>query len=361
MLSKLVLSAFREYAESESRIAIVGQNVISFTTALSLLERNSSLQIDLYPEENPESPVFWNIPVLQRVENLVQRKWSVASFEHFQSLYRQRSGINDDVNLLSGYVLSTNLTKLVREEEANMDLAYNIHHLRINEMLQFPTQKEQTYLFGLHYTTYTVNPKNYMNYLLQQLREFSNVRLQKTPVKKLLQLYDDYDIIVNCDTNRPGILANDGDDKKFVKHRQTFLELDANYMKHFLIKNFDTFIVPALDNTFVVYYERLDKGEVEDAGAKDNILDRVYELQPSLKSAALLRLWYRVYYLRQPGPRVEMTTLCHPAPKNSSFCLESGSKVLQIMHNYDGDAYNFETAWGRAKHVADLLLGLSKN
>lgn len=44
-----------------------------------------------------------------------------------------------------------------------------------------------------------------------------------------------------------------------------------------------------MESTFAVFHERFDKTDVEDASAKNNILDRVYELQPSLKVPKLIR------------------------------------------------------------------------
>ena len=66
-------------------------------------------------------------------------------------------------------------------------MVYNFHHLRISEMRQFVPQKEESHLFAVHYTTYSVVPKQYSLYLKKQLENY-DVKFEDQVITALSQV-----------------------------------------------------------------------------------------------------------------------------------------------------------------------------
>ncbi|VDD96954.1 unnamed protein product [Enterobius vermicularis] len=144
-------------------------------------------------------------------------------------------------------------------------------------MRQFVPQKEESHLFAVHYTTYSVVPKQYSLYLKKQLENYD--------VKFEDQLFYDYEVIVNCAITNPGILAADGDSRTFKKHRKSFVEVDTKNLHHFLSKGFDTYVIPHTNSVFAGLHETVTDDEAlrTEEQNSDLVLNRAVEYQPSLK------------------------------------------------------------------------------
>lgn len=148
------------------------------------------------------------------------RAYGKRSFPRYTKLFREY-GPACGVNLLSGHILSTNLTELVEQvllfflskicfflnwkkfiffvrnqrgsgpnqhffehipfsrfsritkiiikDEIYGDVVYNFHYLRENEMQQFTDQDENGRVFAVHFTTYTTEGSKYVPWMKKQL------------------------------------------------------------------------------------------------------------------------------------------------------------------------------------------------
>ncbi|VIO96972.1 Uncharacterized protein BM_BM2804 [Brugia malayi] len=335
-------------------VAIIGEGSSGVSSALALIERDPSLNITVFHNVPFEQTVSFGPAGLFRIDTFQNRAYGKRSFNRYAKLFREYGGEISGVNLLSGYILSTNLTELVEQDEIYGDIVYNFRYLRENEMQQFANQGEIDRVFAIHFTTYTTEGGKYIPWMKKQLLA-KGVRFIQRHINTVKDLFDEFDIIVNCAGLNGGKVAGDGDDKNMFPIRGIIFEVNATWHKHFLYKRFDTFSIPTTDKVFIGSVKQNGRYDLEITPAdRNDILNRYYRLQPAIKGAAILNEWSGLRPGRKGGIRLEMTTIRFPAPK---FKETSNEKIVKIVHNYGHGGHGLTLGWGCAETVADLITG----
>ncbi|VDM15503.1 unnamed protein product [Wuchereria bancrofti] len=109
-------------------------------------------------------------------------------------------------------------------DEIYGDIVYNFRYLRENEMQQFADQSEIDHIFAIHFTTYTTEGGKYIPWIKKQLLA-KGVRFIKRHINTVRDLFDEFDIIVNCAGLNGGKVAGDGDDKNMFPIRGIIFEV----------------------------------------------------------------------------------------------------------------------------------------
>ncbi|VDM98385.1 unnamed protein product [Thelazia callipaeda] len=362
------------YRTEGKNVAVIGEGAAGISSALALIERDPSLNITIFYDVPFEKIVSYGPAGLFRIDTLENKVYGKRSFPRYAELFRKYGGEVSGVNLVSGHILSTNLSELFLQDEIYGDIVYNFRYLREDEMKQFAEQNETDPVFAIHFTTYTTEGGKYIPWMKQQLLS-KGVPFVKRHIKTVKDLYNDFDVIVNCAGLNGGKVASDGDDRNMFPIRGIILEVvkfiidsfkfkfgfvNATWHKHFLYKGFETFSIPTTDKVYI--------GSVKQAGRYDleiteqdrsDILGRYYLLQPAIKNSTILSEWSGLRPGRKGGVRLEMTTIRFPASKLRNA---THSKIVKIVHNYGHGGHGLSLSWGCAETVADHILGsVNKN
>lgn len=349
----LILLSIR--VNAQKKVAVIGEGVIGVSSALALLERDPSLIITVFHDIPFEKTVSWGPAGLFRVDAIEDRAYARRSFARYAKIFREVGGSESGVNLLSGHILSTNLTELVHQDEIYGDIVYNFHYLREEEMKQFAPQSEG-HMFAIHYTAYTTEGGKYVPWMKKKLVA-KGVKFVQREINSLKELYPDFDVIVNCAGLNGGRIAGDGDDVNMVPSRGIIFEVNATWHKHFFFKGFTTFTIPTTEKVFIGTVKQENRRDLEITKEdSDDILGRYYKLHPAIKSSSILGGWAGIRPARKGGIRLEMTTVRFPAPSAKG---SGDEKIVQIVHNYGHGGHGFAVSWGCAEVVADLVVGNS--
>ncbi|VDK51814.1 unnamed protein product [Anisakis simplex] len=344
-------------SSSTKRVAVVGQGVIGVSSALALIERDPHLNITVFYDIPFEETVSYGPAGLYRIDSLDDRAYAKRAFARYAKIFRDLPASETGVNLVSGHILSNNLTALVEQDEIYGDIVYNFHYLREDEMQQFALpENDSSHTFAIHYTAYTTEGGKYVPWMKKQLLD-KGVRFVQKRLSNLNELYNDFDVIVNCAGLNGGKLAGDGDERNMFPIRGIIFEVNATWHNHFLFRDFITFSIPTTDKFFIGSVKqggRYDLGITQTD--RDDILGRYYKLEPTLKDAAILNEWSGLRPGRHGGVRLEMTTLRFPVPTNSTN-QNNGERIVQIVHNYGHGGHGFSISWGCGEVVADLVVG----
>ncbi|KHN72666.1 D-aspartate oxidase 1 [Toxocara canis] len=342
---------------SSKRVAVVGEGVIGVSSALALLERNPHLNMTVFFDTPFETTVSYGPAGLYRIDSIDDRPYAKRAFARYARIFRELPASETGVNLVSGHILSNNLTALVEQDEIFGDIVYNFHYLREDEMQQFALPENENHVFAIHYTAYTTEGGKYVPWMKKQLLN-KGVRFVQRRLSNLNELYSDFDVIVNCAGLNGGKLAGDGDDRNMYPIRGIIFEVNATWHHHFLFRDFTTFSIPTTDKVFVGSVKQVGRYDLEiTQNDRDDILGRYYKLQPTLRGAAILNEWSGLRPGRYGGIRLEMTTLRFPVPRTRSSLQSGGERVIQIVHNYGHGGHGFSVSWGCAEVVADLVFG----
>ncbi|KAM3720781.1 D-aspartate oxidase [Dirofilaria immitis] len=343
-----------EEIHKRTSVAIIGEGTAGTSSALALMERNPKLNITVFYDVPFEKTVSYGPAGLFRIDTLQNRAYGKRSFHRYAKLFREYGGEISGVNLLSGHILSTNLTELVEQDEIYGDIVYNFHYLRENEMQQFADQGENRRVFAIHFTTYTTEGGKYVSWMKKQLVA-KGVRFIQRHINTVRDLFDEFDIIVNCAGLNGGKVAGDGDDKNMFPIRGIIFEVNATWHKHFLYKGFETFSIPTTNKVFIGSVKQAGRYDLEITPAdRIDILNRYYRLQPAIRGAAILDEWSGLRPGRKGGVRLEMTTIRLLTSKISGTGSE---KIVKIVHNYGHGGHGLTLSWGCAETVADLIVG----
>ncbi|MCP9260287.1 D-aspartate oxidase 1 [Dirofilaria immitis] len=339
-----------EEIHKRTSVAIIGEGTAGTSSALALMERNPKLNITVFYDVPFEKTVSYGPAGLFRIDTLQNRAYGKRSFHRYAKLFREYGGEISGVNLLSGHILSTNLTELVEQDEIYGDIVYNFHYLRENEMQQFADQGENRRVFAIHFTTYTTEGGKYVSWMKKQLVA-KGVRFIQRHINTVRDLFDEFDIIVNCAGLNGGKVAGDGDDKNMFPIRGIIFE--HIFLKMALMLRTFFFRIDGGSWYFAttVATNKVFIGSVKQAGRYDleitpadriDILNRYYRLQPAIRTGS------------KGGVRLEMTTIRLLTSKISGTGSE---KIVKIVHNYGHGGHGLTLSWGCAETVADLIVG----
>uniref|UniRef100_A0A915E340 FAD dependent oxidoreductase domain-containing protein n=1 Tax=Ditylenchus dipsaci TaxID=166011 RepID=A0A915E340_9BILA len=169
------------------KVAVIGQGVIGFSSALAIKQNFPSAKITLFSDRKFEDTCSFGPAGLFRLDNLADREWAKATFEWFAELEKKYSP--EETALLD------------IQAKAYGDIVYNFHWLTDRERNSlFPNPSKH----AIHYTAYASEGRRYVPWLRKQLSLLKGIQYQELDENK-------FDCIVNCAGLNGGKLAGDDD------------------------------------------------------------------------------------------------------------------------------------------------------
>ncbi|XP_061551787.1 D-aspartate oxidase [Phycodurus eques] len=322
------------------KVAVVGAGVVGFSTAVRVAEALPRCSVTLLADKfSPDTTSdgaagilfagqFPDIP-LER-----QRRWFQDSFDHLLAIAKSQHAPEAGVLLSSG-------CQIFKEPPADKrpywwDTVFGFRFLSERELRHFP---EHT--FGQAFTTIKCECSSYLPWLRNRFTKAGG-KVAQRKVSSFEELSPDYDVIVNCSGLGSKELARD--DGVYPVRGQV-LKVDAPWLQHF-IRDGDgkTYIYPG--SRYVTLGGTRQDGDWRleaDPGDTENILERCFRLEPSLRRGRVLGEWVGL----RPGrrnPRVE-----------SEATRLGGGHGAHVVHNYGHGGWGVSLAWGTAVDAARLV------
>jgi hypothetical protein len=239
-----------------------------------------------------------------------QKRWGRATMDHLKKLYRTADASKAGVFPISGYWLFSEEEKtLVGAEEFEC-----FRRLSAEELKMWPEYKA-----GVFFTTYMCEGYIYLPWLLNKF-SVGNGKVIKRKLDSITELYDTYDIVVNCAGIGAAALVGDS---SLEPVRGQLFRIKAPWLKHFHI--FDTghlSTFPGMNN--VAIGGTLDHGNWDanpDPKESRRIWSQICARLPSLKNAIIER---ETCGLRPSRAQVRLETELVPHL----------NKYVPIIHNY---------------------------
>ena len=193
--------------------------------------------------------------------------------------------------------------------------------------------------FGSYYETLLIDAKVYLNWAMTRFEQRSGtIRKQKVVHFEDIQS-EHFDYVFNC----CGLGAQDlCSDTKLVPIRGQVFKVKNQSIRQFLYADFDTYIIPGLDNMVTLggcrHYESycLDWNDYDG----DSIWERCRTLEPSLSKSQIESKWTGLRPHRD-SVRVQID--------------QSSSGKPVVIHNYGHGGYGITSAPGTVQYAIELM------
>uniref|UniRef100_A0A8C6PHT8 D-aspartate oxidase n=1 Tax=Nothobranchius furzeri TaxID=105023 RepID=A0A8C6PHT8_NOTFU len=271
------------------RIAVVGAGVAGFSSAVCIAEALPSCSVTLVADRfSPDTTSdgaagivlaaeFPDIP-LER-----QKRWFKNSFDHLLAIAVSAHSPDAGVILSSGWQIFKEVPANKKPFWSEFVIGFRI--MTDGELRRFPHHK-----FGHAFTTVRCDCSSYLPWLQNRFRKAGG-QVEKRKVNDLQELFNNFDLIVNCSGLGSKSLVG------------------------------DTHVYPV---------------------RAEGILERCSRLEPSLRKAKVLGEWVGLRPSRK-NPRVEKEVV-----------QVQGHRV-PVVHNYGHGGSGVTLAWGTALDVMELV------
>ncbi|KAF9873366.1 d-amino acid oxidase [Colletotrichum karsti] len=214
-------------------------------------------------------------------------------------------------------------------------------------------------LFGVSFTTVTVNAPKHIEYLFRLLKEEYGVQFVKKKLSSIQAAYSSAtQVVFNCTGNAARFLSGVEDAKCYPTRGQIVLakapQVNTNVMRHG--KDYETYIIPRpWSNGNVILGGYMQKGvSTSDTFAHEteSIMTRTTALSSELRQSApdVLASFSGLRPSREGGARVERTEIS----------VDGGERTL--VHDYGASGTGFQAGYGMAleavESAEDILSGI---
>ncbi|OBZ88392.1 D-amino-acid oxidase [Choanephora cucurbitarum] len=212
--------------------------------------------------------------------------------------------------------------------------------------------------YGYTFETFTANVPKYLKWLVKTLKNLGG-HLERRSFKSIQQVIDEYEdaeIVVNCTGLGSRFLEDVKDHNMYPVRGQTVLIRAPHIKTQRYIDGIGlwTYIIPRDDGT-VICGGTVDTDNDQtspDEAITKSILERAYRLNPDLthgkgfelKHFDIISVNVGFRPARRGGIRLEKETRRRP----------NGDQVV-LCHNYGHGSGGYQSSWGSAKKVLDLL------
>uniref|UniRef100_A0A1A8S8E0 D-aspartate oxidase n=1 Tax=Nothobranchius rachovii TaxID=451742 RepID=A0A1A8S8E0_9TELE len=203
------------------------------------------------------------------------------------------------------------------------------------ELKRFPDHK-----FGHAFTTVRCDCSSYLPWLQNRFRKAGG-QVEKRKVNDLQELFNYFDLIVNCSGLGSKSLVSD---THVYPVRGQVMKVEAPWLNHF-IRDGDggTYIYPGIRSVTLGGTRQEGDWRLQvDRAEAEGILERCSRLEPSLSKAKVLGEWVGLRPSRK-NPRVEREVV-----------QVQGHRV-PVVHNYGHGGSGVTLAWGTALDVMELV------
>lgn len=325
------------------KICVVGAGVIGLSSAVRIQNTLPDVDITIIADTfspnttSDGSAGFWEPHLVNPDQAEDIRKWGQETFDHLMRLENSVDGGKLGVQLLSGYNFSN---EYVNEDPFWKDQVLGYRKLNENEKILHPDKKD-----GVFFTTVSIDVKSYLPWLMQKFKS-NGGKVQFRTISSIVEISDDFDVIVNCVGMRASDLVNDSEMNPV---RGQIMRVIAPWIKHFYIdldvnkENSESYIIPGRDNVVLGGTGQEGNWNTDvDSQDKNRIWEGCVRLVPSLRNARKVTDWVGL----RPGRtrvRLELEDV------------KGKSKKVMVVHNYGHSGAGVTLHWGCAGEVVQLV------
>lgn len=305
-------------------IAIIGAGVIGLTSAVKLLEAGHDVTIfarETTPNTTSDVAAAYWAP--HEYGSARRRQWTMTSHAEFLKLAADPA---TGIDLLDIYELS--------EDQPDLNYDYGVETLPVEPGLFAPQWR------GIKFHIPRIDVPTYMPWLFQRVQE-KGATVQKKNVQTLVQVADQFEVIVNCSGLGAGELCQD---KVFPIRGQVMRVRRFPSLRPMMISAHNeagvTYIIPRRNDVLMGgtfdFYD--DRPEI-DTEIAEGIFQRCSQFYPELRREDIIE--HRVGL--RPGRRevrLEINLL---------------SQFTVLIHNYGHAAYGHTLSWGCAAELPSLI------
>jgi len=319
-------------------IAVIGAGVVGLSTASAIKKMIPNAQITIIAKDFQDDTtsigaagVFRpmpnkKLPLAKDPE--IEKLWYQDSAHHFWSLAYSKKSSKAGIYPVSMYVLS--------DEEISGDIisttTRGFRRLTAEELREWPTFRT-----GINSSTFIIENRFYLPYLMEQLTRSEHVSVEQKSVKELSELNDDFDLLVNCSGLGAAQLVGD---TNMVPIRGQVFRVAAPWIKYAVTDAGGTTYVYPNSGSIVVGGVRQEGNysKVVSRADSEDIWRRAHEMVPSLAGCRVLSEWVGLRPGRLGGVRNELEMIDgHP-----------------VVHNYGHAGSGVALSWGTAMSAARL-------
>ncbi|XP_050422325.1 D-aspartate oxidase-like [Adelges cooleyi] len=323
------------------KIAIVGAGIAGINTALELQRLYPDFELTIIADKFNSETLSDGAAGLFRPETYcfgpsfdISQEWINDAYNFYKNLLNtEPCGINE----ISGYTFSKK--KEFTENHYLKKCLPTYRDATDEELLQHSTENSIKE-YGSFCTSIVIECKRFLPWALKKITNNGGNVIERK-IHSFDEICDDFDFIFNCAGLEAARLC---DDKELVPIRGQILRVKAPWVDKFYYDDFDTYIIPSIEDGTVVLGGCRHFGSHDVAAQQrdtDTILENCIRLVPSLKEA--LKSEYKVWV----GLR----------PYRSRVRIEAEKiKSAVVIHHYGHGGYGVTLGPGTAKYAVKLLL-----
>ncbi|EDQ90986.1 uncharacterized protein MONBRDRAFT_15811 [Monosiga brevicollis MX1] len=331
-------------------VAVIGGGVIGLSTALEIRHRVADAKITVIAEHytphttSDGAGALWRPIFLQDTPEEDQRRWCKATYDYLMRIVRHGGNKDAGVFLCGGY----DLQGTDCSEPYWKDMVFGFRHVSQSELRSIGGADWAQAKTAWHYTTIMIDSSTLLEYLMARCRE-RGIVFEQRKIESFEPLFEQYSVVVNCTGSGSRQLAQDD---LVHRARGVTLHCQAPWLKHFLIaSDLPDFgpgefshMFPRSEVAIVGGIKVLEDDRTSaSADEIETILRRTMRMEPSLRSARVLKTWTGFRPVRS-RVRLEAEEREHNGQRR---CL---------IHNY-GHGGSGLTIWqGCAEDAANLLV-----
>jgi len=322
------------------KICVVGAGVIGLSCAIRLQDELKDIDITIISEEfspntTGDGSAGWIRPFLSGdTPEALMRRWCKETSDYLMQLAHGPNAGALGIYTTSGY----EIFRKPQQIPYWSDLVYGFRTMSESEVTQLFTGG---YKYGFGYTTLHAECKKYLPWLMNRFTARGGHVITRK-VHTLSELYDSYDLIVNC----TGIGAREVvNDNQVHSLKGQLIRVEAPWIKHFLnVEEDDLYIIASAESVALggtheedVYHKQINQTH------RARIWEGCCRLMPSLREAKVTNEW--------AGFR----------PGRSSIRLEKElidtgrGRTIPVVHSYGHGGSGVTLHWGCAGDVVQLV------
>ena len=336
-------------------VCVVGAGVVGICTAWAAVEQIENCHVTVLADNFTNHTTshgaagIWN-PQSTRTPSKKAQQLCQRSWDFFNRLAQSPEGNQAGVAVISGFQLYDK--PMPPSVELYRQFVYDFDQIDPKSLMFLPDKIRRKLAQAYRVTTLIIECRKFLPWAMQRLRSTGRVRFITGHVSSFQQILDEnhsegFEVIFNCTGLESRKLCGDYQLKPV---RGQTIRVQAPWMKHFIIHNHTTCIIPGQDNCVLGTVHQVDDWDLshrrQDA---EDIWKRCLDIAPSLQNAIVEEQWV--------GLR----------PFRSELRIEEGHRVFsrngqscRIIHNYGHGGDGVGLSMGSAVEAVSIFTNQSQ-